>query len=223
MRWTERRRTNCYIDIRVTVSTTASLASTMKFTTSLFTATLMAQPTLVAASLRGNGWDGAAADEHRALKSSSKGSGTGSKSGKADLIAYIGPYPGSDSSASGTVKISFNKDGDMTIKMDVEGVTANCSDGVGGKNQCGIHIHEGVTCNNLDFVGGHFWSPAFSATDPWVPVRYDSNSAGESSYETIVDNGGNGYGADINHGHAFVIHTDSIPGARIGCGLLEYA
>ena len=57
----------------------------------------------------------------------------------------------------------------------------------------------------------------------WYINTHNAAYHGTSAYETIVDNGGNGYGADINHGHAFVIHTDSVPGARIGCGLLEYA
>ena len=194
----------------------------MKFTTSLFAATLMAQSTFGTASLRGNGWDGAAAaDEHRALKSF-KGSGTGSKSGKADFVAYISPYPGSGSSASGTVKVSIDKDGDISIKMDVEGVETSCSSTATTypANGCGIHIHEGATCNSATTIGGHFYSPSKFSSDPWATVQYDSNGTGESTFETYVD-GGNGYGTDINHGRAFVIHNAG--GGRIGCGLLEYA
>ena len=191
----------------------------MRLTTSLVAATLMAQSTFVAASLRGNGWDGAAAaaDEHRELKSSK---GSGSKSGKADLIAYISPYPDSGSSASGSVKVSIDKDGDISIQMDVDGVEASCSStGSYAPNGCGIHIHEGATCNTATTIGGHFWSPSKFSSDPWAPVQYDSNASGESTFEIYVDEG-NGYGLDINHGRAFVIHNAA--GGRIGCGLLEY-
>jgi Cu/Zn superoxide dismutase len=190
----------------------------MKFLTSVLAAALVAQSAVSVDAKR----DGL--DERRGLKGSgASGFSGGSKSGgKADLIAQIGPYPGSTSSASGTVSISFNKDGDMTIKMDVSGVVATCTDTVTGANQCGIHIHEGTTCNNAAMVGGHFWSPAFSASDPWVNVRYNGEPNGDSDYATTLT-GGNGYGADINQGRAFVIHNDSVPGGRIGCGLLEYA
>ena len=160
----------------------------------------------------------------------SKGS-KGSKGGgmSADLVAYIAPYPmggmaggNAAGTETGMVEISIGYGRDMTIKLDIQGVTADCSATMmyPDANACGIHIHEGTTCNSADFVGGHFWSPAKFSSDPWETVQYHSTASGRSSFEITLD-GGNGYGADINHGHAFIIHDTT--GKRIGCGLLEMA
>ena len=160
----------------------------------------------------------------------SKGS-KGSKGGgmSADLVAYIAPYPmggmaggNAAGTETGMVEISIGYGRDMTIKLDIQGVAADCSATMmyPDANACGIHIHEGTTCNSADFVGGHFWSPAKFSSDPWETVQYHSTASGRSSFEITLD-GGNGYGTDINHGHAFIIHDTT--GKRIGCGLLEMA
>ena len=155
---------------------------------------------------------------------SSKGSGM-----SADLIAYIAPYPmggmtggNAAGTETGKVEISIGYGRDMTITLDIQGVTADCSATMmyPDANACGIHIHEGTTCNTADFVGGHFWSPAKFASDPWETVQYHSTASARSSFEITLD-GGNGYGFDINHGHAFLIHDTT--GKRIGSGLLEMA
>lgn len=154
----------------------------------------------------------------------SKGSGM-----SADLIAYIAPYPmggmtggNAAGTESGMVEISIGHGRDMAIKLDVQGVTADCSATASypDANACGIHIHEGTTCNTADLVGGHFWSPAKFTSDPWETIQYHSTASGRSTFEIKMD-GGNGYGNDINHGRAFLIHDRM--GNRIGCGLLEMA
>merc|ERR1719164_359233 len=41
----------------------------------------------------------------------------------------------------------------------------------GVANACGIHIHEGKTCDDASAVGGHYFA---TDSDPWSPLGYNS-------------------------------------------------
>mmetsp|Transcript_57392 Transcript_57392/g.171194 ORF Transcript_57392/g.171194 Transcript_57392/m.171194 type:complete len:168 (-) Transcript_57392:628-1131(-) len=142
------------------------------------------------------------------------------KSRKArSLVAEIGPYPGSGSDVGGTVKMTFDeKSGKVIIACDLHDAEENCSTSNTVANGCGVHIHEGLTCNTMTMVGGHFWNTATLDNDPWANIRYTSDGSGNVD-DTIKMQGGDGYGKDINFARAVVIHDKT--GSRIGCGLLE--
>ena len=127
-------------------------------------------------------------------------------------------YPGSNytENSSGTVKV-FEDKNDLWIKMNMVGVAPNCSPAETQKNGCGVHIHAGTTCSDAAQVGDHYFNPNIFSTDPWVSIRYNSNSAGRSEdYIHMV--GGNGYDLNQNKNRAMVIHDAN--GTRISCGLL---
>ena len=35
-------------------------------------------------------------------------------------------------------------------------------------NSCGIHFHEGTSCEEASLVGGHFYNATQLAEDPWT-------------------------------------------------------
>jgi len=129
-------------------------------------------------------------------------------------------YPGTDSTPMGEVHLTVFPNYDIIIEIDAKGLAPSCNAATNTNlNGCGVHIHEGNTCNTASLVGGHFWSTAKSVEDPWVDIRYDSNGAGESN-DVVGVIRGNGYDADINFARALLLHDET--GARIACGLLEH-
>jgi len=104
------------------------------------------------------------------------------------LQAYIGAYPGSNSSAGGSVILQFappsttEKEGMITIVMDVYNIAPNCNKNNDAPNGCGIHIHNGTSnCDNATTVGPHFWNKTKHPDDPWLTVKYDSFANGRST------------------------------------------
>ena len=143
------------------------------------------------------------------------------------LQAYIGAYPSSNSSAGGSVILQFappsttEKEGMITIVMDVHNIAPNCIKTNDAENGCGIHIHNGTTnCDNEATVGPHYWNKEiFPSEDPWLPVKYESDAYGNSK-SVIQMNGGNGFSATVNDNHNIVIHNAN--GGRIACGVLRF-
>ena len=145
------------------------------------------------------------------------------------LKASIGSYPGSDFNGDGPqgeVTMSFlshHGDVDIQISMQVTGVTPMCSDANTNPNGCGIHIHEGTTCDDAGAVGGHYWkhNKNFGDVDPWADIRYTSGADGVVvSTDAIIEMlDGNGYNSVKNTGRAVVIHDEN--GGRIACGILK--
>lgn len=131
------------------------------------------------------------------------------------LVASMGKYPGytGDLDPSGRVKVIFNMDNTFTFEYNLKGVDTQCE-------ECGIHIHTGVSCDSHDQVGGHYWNDVV-IKDLWT-------AAGGAVYKSKKRKGkakgyftlSNGYGYEENKHRAVVIH-DKKTGARVGCGLLE--
>lgn len=120
---------------------------------------------------------------------------------------YTGPYDVSGSK----VKLEFDGEA-MLFKPKVIGAEADC-------DNCGIHIHTGVTCDDAALVGGHYWDAA-KTEDLWTTAGgaiYNTTKAGNSYNKFNLTNG---YGAEGNVNHAVVIHAQD--GSRIGCGLLSH-
>merc|ERR1719424_2024919 len=76
-------------------------------------------------------------------------------------------------------------------------------------NACGIHIHEGDSCDN---AGGHFWKSSAVSADPWATVAYTPGSKGETG---MVETG---YTFDESKSKVLVVHDSA--GARVTCMVL---
>lgn len=127
------------------------------------------------------------------------------------LSGSFSSYPGYTGSlaVSGTVKMTFFEG---TVDINYIDLIADpaCADGPTGlDNSCGIHFHEGTTCEDADEVGGHFFS---GDADPWViDAVYTGNGEGELSVDY-------GYDYPDTEGRALILH-DAL-GSRISCELL---
>ena len=130
-------------------------------------------------------------------------------------MAELATYPGytSDSiSPAGVVMVDFFDDGTLAMSWDMTGLAPNC-------DNCGIHIHAGISCDTHEEVKGHYWNDEVQPKDPWVTsdrAVYFTRESGTSSgmFYTF-----SGYTFEENVGHAVVVHDEE--GIRIGCGLLK--
>ena len=79
----------------------------------------------------------------------------------------------------------------------------------------GIHIHTGVSCDDANNVGGHYY-PGM-ASDPWTSTMWYSDSMGSSNVKfTVPMFSLTGMNPVANR--AVVVHDSS--GNRIACGVL---
>ena len=124
----------------------------------------------------------------------------------------MNPYPDytGDITPSGSVEVTFPKQNSTNLSYDLSGLRAECTD-------CGVHIHEGTTCDDADEVGGHYFSVA---EDPWTPdggATYDANKKGFAKGSFTLTSGEDMYADNVDH--AVVIHDQD--GTRISCGILK--
>merc|ERR1719483_2073473 len=120
------------------------------------------------------------------------------------------PYPGIPSSYVYKGRsVLFFHDRSILIEYDLDKFDEACSNGpLDVPNSCGIHIHQGKSCEDADEIGGHFWSGY--EQDPWAKVVYD----GRKGYVTVDF----GYGIVSTEGRVFVIHDSN--GNRITCNII---
>ena len=128
------------------------------------------------------------------------------------LRAVMNRYPGytGDITPSGSVEVTFPKQNSTNLSYDLSGLRGECTD-------CGVHIHEGTTCDDADEVGGHYFSVA---EDPWTPdggATYDANNKGFAQGSFTLTSGEDTYADNVDH--AVVIHDQN--GTRISCGILK--
>jgi len=132
------------------------------------------------------------------------------------------PYPGYTGSLSGVVgTVQLGQDGAhaQTLFFDFAKADPKCDNPtnvVGVTNACGIHIHEGTSCED---AGDHYWSSNFTADDPWATIRYTVPSSGANM--TGGQNARVVTGTSLSDmvGRAVVVHDSA--GSRIACGLLN--
>jgi len=96
---------------------------------------------------------------------------------------------------------------------------ARCTKGAADDiaNGCGIHIHEGKTC---EAAGGHYWQKtAEQETDPWLTVKYvtfaDQPNVASNDNEVMVNIG---YDLSSVIGRTMVVHDYT--GARVSCSII---
>eukprot|EP00568_Trieres_chinensis_P003599 CAMPEP_0183307130 /NCGR_PEP_ID=MMETSP0160_2-20130417/16359_1 /TAXON_ID=2839 ORGANISM="Odontella Sinensis, Strain Grunow 1884" /NCGR_SAMPLE_ID=MMETSP0160_2 /ASSEMBLY_ACC=CAM_ASM_000250 /LENGTH=314 /DNA_ID=CAMNT_0025470651 /DNA_START=58 /DNA_END=1002 /DNA_ORIENTATION=- len=128
------------------------------------------------------------------------------------LRAKMGKYPNymGDLMVEGGVKVEFYHDDTFSFVYKIKGLPADCTN-------CGIHIHQGVSCDTHDEVMGHGWN-SLVVRDLWTKAGgaiYSSDGKGEARGHFNLYNG---YGYEENKGHAVVIHIGD--GTRVACGQL---
>jgi len=125
-------------------------------------------------------------------------------------MTALGRYPTfTDASLiSGEVTLAF-LDTSVTITYNLANVPTECTTAGSAGNSCGIHIHNGTSCDTNEEAGGHRW---LEGEDPWKNAAYVTTDGTNAEGVLTVDNG---YGQADNVGHAFVIHDYS--GARVTC------
>lgn len=138
--------------------------------------------------------------------------------------ASLQPYPGyaGDLQVTGSAGAFYYYLDQVGVWFDLEGLEAdNCATVPAGvANACGIHIHEGTTCDDAEAVGGHYWGTLAKGnesitSDPWAAVSYNVTEDGKAK-GTIQDIT-IGVDQDIS-GRALVVHDSA--GARVACALL---
>jgi len=157
--------------------------------------------------------------------------GLGLVEGVLGVLAYqfeprvqLGAYPGysGDLRITGEVKALMSQRlGRVFIDYDLKGVEDACKTTPEGiSNACGIHIHEGRTCDDHNAVGKHYYAETqrnIDMGDPWLSARYTSYTTQNGSVANGQVRAAIGQREDIA-GRALVV-TDST-GARVACALL---
>merc|ERR1712137_1511973 len=86
----------------------------------------------------------------------------------------LGPYPGYTGKlkVEGNVNAYLSKTGNAYVTYEMKGLEDACKTTPEGvANACGIHIHEGKTCDDASAVGGHYYA---TDSDPWGVLGYNS-------------------------------------------------
>ena len=142
-------------------------------------------------------------------------------------IANLAPTSGS--TASGTVRLTENTDGSVTVKVDLTGVPAGVH---------GFHIHDKGDCgDNGNAAGGHYHPSGTPHGAPdadphhagdWGNVT--ANEAGEVHTTFTTRSITVGTGPTTAVGHAIILHANpddlttqptGNAGARIACGIVN--
>lgn len=151
----------------------------------------------------------------KTTKTTKSPSEKGTKAPKATILpkleACVSTFDGADGSlpdVKGKVKTYF--DGTMiTFKASLTDAAPNCE-------TCGIHIHEGTSCETVALQKGHYWTVG---GDPWTTAGgaiYTSNYNGKGKANFMLD-AGTTY--EDNIGKVVVVHD--MDGLRYACGVLS--
>ena len=106
--------------------------------------------------------------------------GGGAKSGRVLPKQHHSFFPNlaGPLSFSGEVQVSFPSEGAVDLIYHLEKLQPECrTPKPDTPNSCGIHIHEGKTCDDASLVGGHYYE---GNTDPWANVVYTADANGEA-------------------------------------------
>merc|ERR1711907_281032 len=93
----------------------------------------------------------------------------------------VSPYPGytGDLNVEGKVDAYLAKSGNAYVTYTLKGLEDACKTTPEGvANACGIHIHEGKTCDDADAIGGHYYDTDSIEADPWAALSYEAKFGG---------------------------------------------
>jgi hypothetical protein len=82
-------------------------------------------------------------------------------------------------------------------------------------NGCGLHFHNGTSCENTTTQGGHLYNETLVTPDPWLTVGYLSTDASGNAYHAHCVS----TGVTEFIGRPFVFHSNN--GSRVACGVVE--
>ncbi len=83
-------------------------------------------------------------------------------------------------------------------------------------NGCGVHVHNGTSCNDTLTQGGHFYGDV--AIDPWLyTMYYSTDFLGEAYYTGCVETGISD--DSMFSDRPFIVHSNN--GSRVSCGMLQ--
>jgi predicted DNA-binding protein with PD1-like motif len=139
-----------------------------------------------------------------------------------NVVALGDGYPGYSGANTVHGIVSFEATGDATT---LSVGYALWLDGTTFDTPGGLHIHKGVSCDNADMVGGHYWDDALNSTDPWnsnTVWQPPSRDEGGNIVSTLTSGGFNvpyQYPLARNVAHAVVVHDST--GARVACGTIS--
>jgi len=103
--------------------------------------------------------------------------------------AAISEIPGTGSGVTGLVVVFVGDDSTVGYAGIVEGLMPDLSAfGCNATNGCGVHIHDGKSCENTTLPGGHYFE-APQTVDPWIEERYSSNANGTANFAGVADIG----------------------------------
>jgi len=130
------------------------------------------------------------------------------------LSTTLGKYPDYEGTlpVQGSVTVVFDQDGTFSLSYEMEGLESECQ-------RCGIHIHAGVSCEDVYGPKGHGWNSKVTG-DMWTPTGgavYSSSNDGESSGKFPMYTG---FGKYETMDHAVVVHAQDK--TRIACGTLSW-
>jgi len=105
----------------------------------------------------------------------------------------------------------------QNMRWFLKGADPRCSMGPGNaSNSCGVHIHEGTSCD--EDALGHYYNDEL-AEDPWKPVGYTTYSDSGGARSTLVGRKVlTGLTAEEIDGHTMIVHD--FDGGRIACAIL---
>lgn len=130
----------------------------------------------------------------------------------------LGPYPGyaGEFMPKGEVWAAF-VDTKVKFAYNLKGLDPACTEpDMAVSNSCGMHIHEGTSCDDASLPGGHFYNPTTVMADPWVhDATYKSFGDGTGYGWLVVEYG---YDIDATIGRVMVLHDKE--GKRMSCTFL---
>jgi len=123
------------------------------------------------------------------------------------IFSTMSKFPGymGDLNVMGNVSASVNAKGESLLTWQLDGLEHDLWGG--------IHIHEGLTC---DDAGGHYYDEKMFSVDPWKKSTWTSGENGRSVGTKAISDGF--FQQAQNYHHAVVVHANN--GDKIACGEL---
>lgn len=132
-------------------------------------------------------------------------------------VKDLGSYPGYDGQVKleGEVTLSF-VDTHVSMSYTLEGAEKACEKSSEQRpaNACGIHIHQGTNCDDVNSIGGHYFK---GSSDAWANVVYETEFEDKAiGYVSHVEFG---YTVEETVGYLLVLHDST--GARVTCTSIQ--
>jgi len=139
--------------------------------------------------------------------------------GQSDTSTFE-PYPGTTLSmplTSGGVQIITDDGKQLVSAIFPTGISELCREDCDVPNCCGVHIHDGTSCDSAEDIGGHFWNKTLISEDPWLDIKYTTYGLGPATINDVEVE--TGLTEEEIDGKVFVVHD--VAGVRIACAIID--